>query len=251
MKREIFQTMCQHTNKNFLAKQINGFAFVHHRMELKMQKLVFCFVGFFSSAVMIFAQPKPDALKYYFNGRDLDAKGRTEDAVTSYNTAINICLNELAENPNNMDSYAVYTWSLYRLKKYAETVAVCTQALNIREDARIVETMGEALFYLNRFDECLEKMQRYIELPHSDNRIGAAYFFEAEIYRLRKQYNKAEIAYTTAVYFEPSLSHWWLRLGNVREAVDNKAGALEAYNRALNLNPNQSEATNAIKRLSN
>lgn len=88
-----------------------------------MRKNLFLFIWLCSS--MLFAQPKPDALKYYFNGRDLDAKGRTEDAAKSYNIAIKICLDELAVTPNNMDSYAVYTWSLYRLKKYSETVSVC------------------------------------------------------------------------------------------------------------------------------
>lgn len=212
-----------------------------------MRKNLFLFIWLCSS--MLFAQPKPDALKYYFNGRDLDAKGRTEDAAKSYNIAIKICLDELAVTPNNMDSYAVYTWSLYRLKKYTETVSVCKQALNIREDVRIIETMGEALFYLNQFDECLAQMQRYINLAPNDNRVSVAYFFEAEIYRLRKQYNKAEIAYTAAVHFEPSMSLWWLRLAAMREAVENKAGAIEAYNRVLRLVPNQADAVAALKRL--
>lgn len=207
------------------------------------------FVVVFLICSFVYGQEKPDALKRYFNGRTLDSKGRIADAVNEYNAAIQICLDELEVSPQNMDSYAVYTWSLFRLKKYADTVSICRQALNIREDARIVETMGEALFYLNRFDESLAQMQRYISLTSSGDRLGVAYFFEAEIYRLRKLYNKAEIAYTAAVFFEPNLSLWWYRLGTVREATENKAGAIEAFERAVKLAPNYTDAVNALKRL--
>lgn len=200
---------------------------------------------------VVYGQEKPDALKRYFNGRTLDAKGRKEDAVNEYNAAIQICLDELEVTPQNMDAYAVYAWSLYRLKKYADTVSICRQALNIREDARIVETMGEALFYLNRFDESLAQMQRYISLAPAGDSVGVAYFFEAEIYRLRKLYNKAEIAYTAAVFFEPNLSLWWYRLGLMREILENKAGAIEAFERAIKLAPNYTDALNGLKRLQN
>lgn len=214
-----------------------------------MIKKIFLFAGFLVLLTGIYAQQKPDALKHFFNGRDLDVKGRTADAVTEYNTAIEICRDELKLNPQNMDSYAVYSWSLFRLKQYAETLALCQQALGIHEDARIIETMGEALFYLNRFDECLAQMQRYISMAPNGDRISVAYFFEGEIYRLRNQYEKAEIAYTTAVFFEPRMSLWWFRLGTMREALKDINGAVDGYKRALQLWPDYTEAQNALKRL--
>lgn len=196
-----------------------------------------------------FAQSHTEALRRYFNGRDLDNRGRTADAVVEYNAAVSMCLSLLETQPQNMDVYAVYTWSLYRLRKYAETVSVCKQALNIKDDPRIIETMGEALFYVNNFDECLTQMQRYINMSPDGDRIAVAYFFEAEVYRNRAQYNKAEFLYTVATHFEPSISLWWYRLGYVREMIGNKASAIEAYNRALRLSPNYTDAINALNRL--
>ena len=213
------------------------------------RKSTLAIVFFMLVTSLAFSQEKPDALKHYFNGRDLDNKGRTSEAANEYNAAILICLSELETRPSNMDSYAVYTWSLYRLRKYSETVAVCRQALNIREDARIVETMAEAYFYLDNFDECLKQMQRYIQLAPDGDRISVAYFFEAEIYRNRNHLERAEFLYTVATHLEPSISLWWYRLGSVREALQLRDGAIDAYNRAIKIAPNYNDALNGLRRL--
>ncbi|MBQ7613296.1 MAG: tetratricopeptide repeat protein [Spirochaetaceae bacterium] len=214
-----------------------------------MKKLCISIVSFLFILTGLVAQDTNTALRRYFNGRDLDNRGRTSDAVAEYNAAILMCLQVLESQPQNMDAYAVYTWSLYRLRKYADTVSVCRQALNIKEDPRIIETMGEALFYINNFDECLVQMQRYINMSPDGDRVAVAYFFEAEVYRNRNQYNKAEFLYTVATHFEPSIALWWFRLGFVREMIGNVATAIEAYTRAVALNPNYTEAVNALNRL--
>lgn len=204
------------------------------------------FVLFFTNT---YAQEKANALRHYSNARDLEIKGRNDDAVKEYKLAIDISLSDIQENPNDIDAYAVYTWSLFRLKRYNDTVAVCRQALQISQDPRIIETLGEALFYLNRFDESLEQMQRYISMAASGDRISVAYFFEAEIYLLLKQYNKAEIAYTTATFLQSGNSLWWFRLGFARELIKDKQGAIDAYRKAIKIWPNYTNALNALKRL--
>lgn len=214
-----------------------------------MTKKLFFIFSFFISLVNIFPQQKPNPLRHYFNGRDLDVKGRSADAIKEYNTAITICLNELKTNPRDINYYVVYTWSLFRLKKYNETLTACKEALKIKQDPRIIETMGETLFYLNRLDESLAQMQRYISMAPTGDKVSVAYFFEAEIYRIRKQYNKAEIAYTAAVFFSPHMSLWWYRLGTMREAIQRKQEAIEAYSQAVKLWPNYTDALNALKRL--
>src|SRR5690554_3667399 len=98
--------------------------------------------------ITVYTQDKPDALRSFRQGRNLEAVGRTEDAKASYEEAIDICKQDLAANPKNMDAYTIYGWSLFRLGKYRETVEICQEALKIVNDYRIVETMGEAYFYL-------------------------------------------------------------------------------------------------------
>lgn len=194
-------------------------------------------------------QGKPDALRSYRAGRDFEARNRMGEASASYNEAIEICKQDLVVNSRNMDAYTIYGWALVRLTRYQEAVQICTAALNITYDPRIVETMGEAYFYLDNYRESLRNMERYTDSAPRGERISTAYFFMAEIYRLTRRYNLAEFAYTTAVHHEPALSLWWYRLATVREEIGDNSGAADAYNRALRLRPDYREASDGLRRV--
>jgi len=195
------------------------------------------------------AQDKPDALKLYRNGRDLEAIGRTQDAQEAYVQAIEVCKQDLLDNPKNMDAYTIYSWSQMRLGKYRDAVNTATEALKINTDYRIVETLAESYFYLGSHKESLKNMEKYIDAAPKGERISTAYFFVGEIYRLGKQYNKADIAYSAAVLLEPAISLWWYRLGTVRETVGDKKGASDAYQRAIKLRPDYKDATEGLNRV--
>lgn len=197
------------------------------------------------------AQEKPDALAEYRKGRRLDNAGRTADARTRYKRAVQICQNELKATPRNMDSYAVYTWALFRLKQYNETVRICNRALAITSDARIIQTRGEAYFYLDQYEKSLSSMEAYIAAAPTGERVSYAYFYLGEIYRLTNRYNKADIAYSHAVHLESGNPLWWYRLGLAREFAGNKETALSAYRRAVRLRPDYSKATERIELLKN
>ncbi|MDR0623029.1 MAG: tetratricopeptide repeat protein [Treponema sp.] len=92
-------------------------------------------------------------------------------------------------------------------------------------------------------------MQRYANALPQGERISVAYFFIGEIFRLRQQYRHADIAYTTAVRLEPGLALWWYRLATVRESAGDKSPAIEAYERALRLDPNYQEAGAGLARV--
>lgn len=224
-------------------------------MKLLSFRFIFAFVVVLSvfSVVPAFsqAQQKPDALRSYRIGRDFEARNRTAEAEKAYNEAIEICKQDLALNSKNMDAYTIYGWALVRLARYQEAVQICTTALNISFDPRIIETMGEAYFYLDNYRESLRNMERYTDVAPRGERISTAYFFMAEIYRLTRRYNLAEFAYTTAVYYEPALSLWWYRLATVREETGDNPGAADAYRRALQLRPDYKEATDGLRRVQN
>jgi tetratricopeptide (TPR) repeat protein len=191
----------------------------------------------------------PDALQNYRIGRDLEGRNRFDEANSYYNEAVRICLEELNRNGSNMDSYTVLTWSLLRQRRYAEVINWGDRALRINpNDYRVIETLGEAYFYLNDYEHSLIMLQRYTAAIPRDDRASTAYFFMGEIYRNQRKYLHADIAYTTAVTLEGSLFLWWLRLGGVREAAGEYAAAIEAYERALVLNPNYREAAEALER---
>jgi len=193
--------------------------------------------------------PGPNALQNYRIGRDMEAKSRFEEANVHYNEAIRLCLDELSHNGSNMDSYTVLTWSLLRQRRYSEVISWGDRALKINSgDYRIIETMGEAYFYLNDYEHSLIMMQRYAASMPRGDRASTAFFFMGEIYRNQRKYLHADIAYTTAVTLEGSIFLWWYRLGTVREAAGEYASAIIAYEKVLSLNPNFREASEALER---
>jgi tetratricopeptide (TPR) repeat protein len=111
--------------------------------------------------------------------------------------------------------------------------------------------MGEAYFYLNNYDQSLRFMQRYINFVPQGERTPTAYFFLGVIYRFRKQFRHADIAYTTAVRLEPGVALWWYRLGTVREAAADYAQAANAYESAFRIQPNYYEAVESFARCRN
>ena len=195
----------------------------------------------------VFAQTA--AQRYYQNGRDFEVRGRTQEARQAFNEAVSLCQQDIAANPSNIEAYVIYCRSLYSLERYQDAINTGRTALAIREDMRIVETMGEAWFYLNNYNESLRNMEMYTNnLPNGD-RVSTAYFFMAEIYRLTRRYNHAEIAYTTAVYYNPSHPHWWYWLGRVREETGDSSGAAAAYTRSLRIQPGFRDAPDRLRRL--
>jgi tetratricopeptide (TPR) repeat protein len=214
-----------------------------------MKRRLFSMIFACVSLVALAAQDKPDALKLYRNGRDLEATGRSDDAKAAYNQAIEVCKTELGDNPKNMDAYSIYGWSLVRLQRYGEAVGVCQEALKVAPDPRVVETLGEAYFYIAEYKEALKNMEKYVDAAPKGERASTAYFFVGEVYRLNKQFNKAEMAYSSAVNLEPGISLWWYRLGAVRETIGDKTRATEAYQRALKLRPDYKEANEGLNRV--
>ena len=194
-------------------------------------------------------QSGSDALQNYRIGRDLEARNRFDEANIYYNEAVRICMEELNRNNANIDSYTVLTWTLLRQRRYAEVINWGDRALRFNPgDFRIVETMGEAYFYLNDYEHSLIMMQRYAASMPRGDRASTAYFFMGEIYRNQRKYLHADIAYTTAVTLESGVFLWWYRLGMVREAAGEYAPAIEAYERSLSITPASREAAEALER---
>ncbi|MDR2102693.1 MAG: tetratricopeptide repeat protein, partial [Treponema sp.] len=145
---------------------------------------------------------------------------------------------------------AILTWTLRRQQKYAEVITWGERGLQLfGSDYRIIETMGEAYFYLDNYDQSRRFMQRYVNALPQGERASVAYFFIAEMYRLTEKFRLADIAYTTAVRLEPNIALWWYRLGSVREALGDRGPAIEAYQQAVKLNPQYREAAESLARL--
>jgi tetratricopeptide (TPR) repeat protein len=190
------------------------------------------------------------ALQYYQTGRDLESKDRMIEAESYYNLAIRICQDEVSRNAATNETYTVITWALRRQNKYTDVITWGERGLRQYSDEhRVVETMGEAYFYLRDYNRSLAFMQRYANAVPQGERTPVAYFFIGEIFRLSQRFRHADIAYTTAVRLESNIALWWYRLATVRESAGEKSPAMEAYQQALRLNPDYQEASEGLARL--
>jgi tetratricopeptide (TPR) repeat protein len=213
-----------------------------------MKNFFFCF-AFFLLISPAFAQNNRDPISLYRTGRDLESRNRMSEADYYYNEAIRICLDEISRNAASRDTYTALTWALQRQKRYQDVITWGERGLRLYSDEyRVIETMGEAYFYLDNWNESIRFMQRFANSVPQGERTSVAYFFIGEIYRYRGLYYHADIAYSTAVRLEPNVALWWYRLGSVREAVGDFSQAVTAYERALRINPDYQEAENGLVR---
>ena len=194
--------------------------------------LVICFlVPFALSAV---AQDRPDALQLYKDGR--------------YEESVQVCLSELQGMPRNMDSYTVMGWSLLALRRYDESLAKAREAMAITPyDHRIVQIAGEALYFLGKNEEALGYFEQYATLAPVGPRIATVYYQMGEIFIRLEQFNNADMAFSTALHFDGQNARWWSRLGYARETGGDLAGAQSAYENALKLNSNLTDAQRGLE----
>jgi tetratricopeptide (TPR) repeat protein len=192
---------------------------------------------------------RPDALDAYNTGLDLEVRGRTDEASAQYREVIRICNEEIAANTANANTYAALTWTFYRQQKYNDVITAGEQGLKRGNDWRVIETMGEAYFYLDNYTASLRRLQQYVEALPQGSRTSVAYFFIGEIFRIQKKNLSADIAYTTAIHLEGgNMARWWLRLGEVREASGDYRYAMNAYEAALKLSPGYQQAIDGLER---
>jgi tetratricopeptide (TPR) repeat protein len=142
------------------------------------------------SPCLLFAQNSVDALQEYRNG--------------NYERSVEICLNEIAINPSNIESHVVISWSLVRLGRYTEALTYAQTGRRIsRYDVRITEILGEISYFRGQNNEALQYFQEYINLAPEGARIDSVYYYLGEVYIRLGRYRHADIALTTAVHWVP------------------------------------------------
>ena len=183
-----------------------------------------------------YAQTNPDALQEYRNG--------------NFERSIEICRNEIAINPRNIESHVVICWSLIRLGRYSEAMTYALAGRNIsRYDVRIAEILGEICYYQGQNNEALQYFQEYINLAPEGARIDTVYYFLGEVYIRLGRFRHADIALSTAVHWVPGNASWWTRLAYARENAGDLREAINAYERALSLNSQLPDARRGLERV--
>jgi predicted Zn-dependent protease len=188
------------------------------------------------AAFLLHAQQKPDALREYRNG--------------NFERAVEICRDEIKANPQNLESHVVICWSLLRLRRYedARRYGLAGRGIN-RYDPRIVEILGEVNYFQGRNNEALQFFQEYVNLAPQGTRIDYVYYYTGELYIRLGKFRHADIALSTAVYYMPRNAEWWTRLAYAREQASEIPQAIIAYEQALSLNAQLTDARRGLERL--
>jgi len=188
------------------------------------------------TAFSLNAQTRPDALIEYRLG--------------NYERAVQICREEIAENPANLESHVVICWSLLSLNRLEEALryARAGRALH-RYDTRITEVIGEIYYFQGLNNEALQYFQEYASLAPEGQRIGYVYYYMGEIYIRQGKFRHADIALSTAVHWIPGNASWWVRLAYTRENAGDLNSAIEAYERSLSLNSQLTDAQRGLDRI--
>ena len=106
------------------------------KSEISVKRSVSVLLLLFLSFAL-FAQTKPDAVKEY--------------KAKNYDSAVDICLDEIKSGKYTVDTYNILLWSLNRQKRYKETIAHGNQGLKKYRDMRIIESMGVAYYYTGNY----------------------------------------------------------------------------------------------------
>jgi tetratricopeptide (TPR) repeat protein len=191
---------------------------------------------FMAAASVGFSQVRPDALVEYRQG--------------NFERAIQICREEIEADSTNLESYVVASWSFVRLGRYEEALRFARTARTLsRYDARVAEILGEIYFYQGNNNEALQYFQEYVNLAPGGQRIETVYYLMGEIYIRQGRYRHADIALSTAVHWLPGNAAWWTRLAFARENAGELMEAVTAYERALALNSQLSDARRGLDRV--
>jgi tetratricopeptide (TPR) repeat protein len=172
-----------------------------------------------------------------------------EYRVGNYEKAVSICQKEIEANANNIEAYVVATWSLIKLGRYEDARVYARDGRNIsRYDPRIIEALGETSFYQGKNSEALRYFQEYINYAPEGGRVDQVYFFMGELYIRLGKFRSADIAFSTAVQWQPGNADWLMRLAYARENAGNLVDAIPVYERALSINPQLTDAKRGLER---
>jgi tetratricopeptide (TPR) repeat protein len=192
----------------------------------------------FGLGVIVPAQQddEPDALAAYRN--------------RNYQQAIEITREEIEARPRNMDSYTVLGWSLNALGRYQEALDWGRRALEIsRYDHRIIQIMAEAHYNLENNMQALQYLEEYVAIAPEGRLVDQVYYQMGEVFMRFEEYHHADVAFTAALHYGTESAGWWARLGLARERAGSLSPALNAYNRALELNGNLEAAQQGRSRV--
>ena len=179
---------------------------------------------------------KPENLFAHSNlGNAFKDLKRYEDAIASYNKAIEIDIN-YAEIHNNKGN------ALKSLERYDEAIESYDKAIKIKSDyAFAYNNKGNALKNLERYDEAIESYDKAIKI--NPNYIEA-HHNKGNILKDLKRFDESISSYDKAIEINPDYYFSFNNRGIIFQHLNHFEKALASYDKAIEINPDYPETYN-------
>jgi tetratricopeptide (TPR) repeat protein len=105
--------------------------------------------------------------------------------------------------------------------------------------------LGTTYYYLEDYDQAEERLRRALEISSRDS--TALYFLAQTFYQTGREGEAQELLEQAINLDEAKRWNWLVILGDWRAGANDREGALRAYNKALQLRPNNAEISEKIE----
>ncbi len=162
--------------------------------------------------------------------------GRGPEAVAQLTEAVKL-------RPHSADAQNALGEAYNALDDYQAARPHFESAIKIKPDFGVAQmNLGDALIHTGDLDLAAEHLDRAIKLlGHGDDAASARYL-RAKVYMERDDSSRAQEQLQQAVAIRPAFPQAWSDLGQARKTLLDDAGALAAFERAVQLAPDDSVA---------
>jgi len=179
------------------------------------------------------------------NGWNFYEEGRFIDSI-------NALQEERKYFPDRINIYVILGWDYKEVKNFAEMEKISLEGLKFsNDDARIIKNLAEAYFLQNKHNEAIPQFQKYIFLKNNTNDpyIQTIYQFLGMSYYHTNQLYKADIALSTARFYQKNSVNILITLADIKEKQKDYNMALKYYNEALKLAPSNTQVIDGLNRV--
>ena len=142
-------------------------------------------------------------------------------------------------NSNFFDKKKQKILDLFKEKKYEDVLKIGKKLLKIKSnDKQIIYLLGLSSIYCKN----LLQAEKYFEDLLIQKKTHELYYTYGNILKNLKKYSKAAVSFEKAIELNPNFSEAYNNLGNTKKFLNQPDQAIECFKRAIELNENNLEA---------
>ena len=179
------------------------------------------------------------------NGWELYQEGRYYDSIIYLRA-------EMRRFPQRINIYVILGWDYRQLRRYKEMEDISFEGLKIiPSDIRLIRNLGESYYFQNKFLNAVKEFEKYISYRYdkNDSYLPTIYYYLGVCFYNLKSFRKADIAISTARYYNPDDKNINLYLGKIKFELKQFEKAEKSFNDVLKNFPNNTDAIEGLKRI--